>query len=89
MCGRPNFYPSDHHLVPKCRGGKITQNICRDCHTAIHVCFSNKQIAVKYYTVEALMSDERFSKMIAFIRRQDPGGKVHFQKTRNLWGRNG
>lgn len=35
ICERPNYYPSDHHMVPRSRGGKTTETICRDCHKAI------------------------------------------------------
>lgn len=36
LCTRPNYFPSDHHLVPKSRGGKVTKTICSDCHRMIH-----------------------------------------------------
>ena len=45
--------PSDHHLVPKSRGGKATLAICRDCHRAVHAVFTNKELEQKYHTVES------------------------------------
>jgi hypothetical protein len=76
LCERPNFHPSDHHLVPKSRGGKVTETLCRDCHRAIHATFSNKELERDYHTREALLAHEGLRRMIAFIAKQDPGGKV-------------
>lgn len=76
ICQRPNFHPSDHHLIPKSRKGKVTETICRDCHRAIHATFTNKELEREYNTVETLLAHEAFAKMVVFIARQDPGGKV-------------
>jgi hypothetical protein len=82
LCERPNFHPSDHHLVPRSRGGKITLAICRDCHHAVHAIFTNKELETKYHTVTELLGHADFAKMIAFIARQDPGGKVRVRRTK-------
>jgi hypothetical protein len=82
LCERPNLSPSDHHLVPKSRGGKETLAICRDCHRAVHAVFSNKELEQRYHTVDSLLAHEEFRKMIEFIARQDPGGKVRMRRPR-------
>jgi hypothetical protein len=91
LCERPNFHPSDHHLVPKSRKGKVTQTICHDCHRAIHATFSNKELEREYNTVEALLAHEGFRRMVSFIAKQDPGGKVRVRLARGqrTRGRNG
>ena len=91
LCKRPNHHPSDHHLVPKCRGGKETETICRDCHRGIHAMFTNKELERAYSTAEALLAHEGFRKMVEFIARQDPGGKVRMRlsKGRRTTRRNG
>lgn len=76
VCERPNFHPSDHHMVPRSRGGKATTTICRDCHSAIHATFSNRELDDQYNTVDALLAHPTFSQTIAFIAKQDPGGRV-------------
>lgn len=78
-------------MVPRSRGGKATKTLCRDCHKAIHATFTNKQLEREYATIETLLSHEGFSKMIAFIAKQDPGGKVHIElnRTQRRRGRNG
>lgn len=83
LCQRPNHHPSDHHFVPRSRGGKVTQTICRDCHSAIHAVFTNKELADTYSTPDALLGHERFRRMIAYIARQDPGGRVRTERPRD------
>ena len=82
LCGRPNYRPSDHHLVPKSRGGKVTETICRDCHDAIHATFDNRQLEKEYATVDALLSHDGLAKMIRFIAKQDGRVRVRATKTR-------
>jgi hypothetical protein len=86
LCGRPNHNPTDHHLVPKSRGGKDTLTICRDCHHAAHILFSNRELERQYSSVEALRTHPEMAKMISFIRKQDPGGKVRFPAKRRFGG---
>jgi 5-methylcytosine-specific restriction enzyme A len=83
LCLRPNLRPSDHHLVPKSRGGKVTLAICGDCHRAIHAVFSNKELATTYHTVDALLAQETLARMVAFIARQDPRRRVQVARTRD------
>lgn len=91
LCGRPNLNPSDHHLIPRSRGGRTTETICRDCHRAIHSQFSNKELEREYHSVDALLGNERFAKTVKFIAKQDPGGKVRttLAKNQRRRGRNG
>ncbi len=80
LCERPNRSPSDHHLVPKSRGGKVTETLCRDCHTAIHATFTNKELEREYSTIEALMAHEELRALIRFIAKQR--GKVRTRTSR-------
>lgn len=75
--------------MPKSRGGRVTETICRDCHLAIHATFSNKELEREYHTPEALLAHEGFRRMVAFIAKQDPGGKVRVRpgKERRRGGR--
>ena len=82
LCERPNLQPSDHHLVPRARGGKVTKTLCQDCHSAIHATFTNKELERDYATIEALLAHEGFAKIIRFIAKQD--GRV---RTRASQGR--
>jgi 5-methylcytosine-specific restriction endonuclease McrA len=80
LCERPNYHPTDHHIVPKSRGGKVTETICRDCHRSIHAFFTNRELETTYSTVEALLGHPDFAKTVAYIAKQD--GRVKIKKRR-------
>lgn len=83
ICDRPNMHPSDHHMVPKSRGGRTTETICSDCHKAIHAMFTNKELEETYHTPEALLANVDFAKMVKFISKQDPGGRITTKKNKD------
>lgn len=93
LCHRANIPLSNHHLIPKTRGGmhKGTIAICVDCHVALHAQFSNKQLEKEYNSVEALLSNERFAKTIKFISKQNPARRIKTKlpKNQRRRGRNG
>lgn len=82
LCERHNFRVSDHHLVPKSRGGRYTLTICNDCHRAIHAVFTNAELASTFHTVDALRAHEVFGPMVAYIAKQDPRRRVSTARTR-------
>jgi hypothetical protein len=82
LCERPNFFPSDHHLIPKSRGGRITKTICKNCHGMIHATFSNKELEKEYHTVEALLAHPTIAKQVAFLRKQDPRRRYRMVRTK-------
>lgn len=87
LCERPNLRSSDHHLVPKSQGGRLTLAICRDCHSAIHAVFTNKELATTYHTVEALRGHAVLAPVLRFIARQDPGRRTSTARPRARAGR--
>ena len=89
LCKRDNYYPSDHHLIPKSRGGTVedTLCICGDCHSAIHKLFSNKELEAEYHTVEALLGHEKFSKTAKFIGKHDPQTRIKTDRSKERQGR--
>lgn len=89
LCGRPNRSPSDHHLVPKSRGGRVTETICRDCHTAIHATLSNKELEREYASVDALLAHPELARIIGFIARQDGRVRTRLSRKQRRRGRNG
>lgn len=91
LCERSGIILSDHHLVPRCRGGtgedKVT--ICRDCHDALHALFSNKELESTYNSVDALMTHDGYAKMVKFISKQKGKVSTKLSNNQRRRGRNG
>jgi hypothetical protein len=70
LCGRliPASERSLHHLVPKTKGGRHTEAMHRICHRQIHALFSEAELADRYPTVEALLSNEAIQTFVRWVR---------------------
>ncbi len=76
LCQRNVPYLTNHHIIPKNRGGTKLVAICRDCHRQIHALFENKTLEVKLNTVETIMANEQFIKYLTWIEKR-PFGSIH------------
>lgn len=77
LCKRdcPDWLMENHHLDTR-RESDETEEVCRECHKAIHGLFSNRMLRnekLGLNTVDGLMSNERFYKQVKFIRKLDVG----------------
>jgi len=94
LCERPvedpNFL-SDHHLIPRSRGGRTTETICLDCHKQIHAMYSNKQLKDNLNSVEALLADSQFDKFAVWIAKRPFGAtaKARWARSSRKRGRSG
>ena len=73
---------SDHHLVPKVKGGMDTETICNPCHRQIHAFYSNPQLKNELNTVEALQNEPRFAKYLKWAAKQPPGKRFKTKESR-------
>lgn len=72
ICGRP-IPPGqldEHHLVPKLKGGKVTQALHRICHRQIHALFTEAELAQHYSTAEALLEHPEIQKFVAWVKKK-------------------
>lgn len=81
LCERDGVKMSDHHLVPKSRGGRLTEAICNACHRQIHALYDNKMLEHELNTVEALFAEPRFQTFLAWIRKQPAGRKFRTKRS--------
>jgi 5-methylcytosine-specific restriction enzyme A len=76
FCGRtvPAALITQHHLLPKERGGKPEHRepFCKPCHKQIHAVFSNKQLAEQYASIDKLRAAPELATFLAWIRKQRP-----------------
>lgn len=83
LCQRAVQSTSRHHLVPREEGGKHgpTVELCQPCHSSVHRFLSNRDLARRYATVEALRAAEELQPYLHWIRRQ------RVERIRNRRGR--
>ena len=72
LCEREVERTSQHHLLPKQKGGKHTQTValCQPCHKTIHRTFTNTQLARNYTTIEALREATEMLNYLEWIRKR-------------------
>lgn len=88
LCGREDLPGlTEHHVVPKSRGGKDTISICRDCHRQVHALFDNKTLECKFSSIEDLKKNPNVIKFIKWIKNK-PYGSIHkARRSRNTRNR--
>jgi hypothetical protein len=89
LCGRAGDFlsPSKHHLVPKSRDGRVTAEICADCHRQIHALFTLPELEREYDTLDKLRDAPAMRKWIGWASRQG-GGRVAFRASHAKKNRN-
>jgi 5-methylcytosine-specific restriction protein A len=72
LCERTVQATSRHHLVPREEGGKYgpVVDLCQPCHSSVHRFLSNRDLARRYATVEALREAEELQTYLRWIRKQ-------------------
>jgi 5-methylcytosine-specific restriction endonuclease McrA len=75
ICGRfTNDYNKEkHHLIPRAKGGKVTEYVCIDCGNQVHKLFTNKELAKEFNTIEKLKANEKVQKWINWVRNKQFG----------------
>ena len=71
-CNRvvPEKYQEKHHLVPKCKKGKETVAVCRNCGDQLHKLFEISELNKKLNTIEGIKSNEDIQKWIKWISKK-------------------
>lgn len=77
LCQRPippEAKQSQHHLIPKLRGGKGGETVLlhQICHNEIHATLTETELARSYHTIDALRSHPRLKKFIAWVGKRPP-----------------
>ena len=72
LCQRDVQTTSRHHLVPREEGGRHspTVDLCQPCHSSVHRFLSNRDLARRYSSLEALRDAEELQTYLRWIRRQ-------------------
>jgi hypothetical protein len=70
LCERaiPNSQKDAHHLIPKSKGGKVTEYLHRICHRQIHALFTETELAAQLNTAENLKAHPEMVKFIEWVK---------------------
>ena len=71
-----------HHLVPKSRGGRTTEKMCRTCHRQIHSLFTNKELENEVNSVEELKKNLDIQKYLNWVKTKNPDQYFRGEKTK-------
>ena len=77
LCGRElDKSATKHHLVPKAKKGINTETVLLHniCHQAIHMNFSNTELARTLNSIEALLKEPAIQKFIKWVKKKP----IHF-----------
>ncbi|MFO0206100.1 MAG: HNH endonuclease [Betaproteobacteria bacterium] len=84
MCGREMIEDgasvNEHHLVPRSRGGKETTPLHRICHAKLHSRWTERELAERYSSIEAILADEEIARFVAWVRKKHP---QYYDRTRS------
>ena len=73
LCGRPLGGRIEwHHVVPRSQGGRETVPLHPICHRAIHAVASNKDLARRLPTLDALRAVPEMARFLAWIANKPP-----------------
>lgn len=72
LCQRESGRFTEHHLVPRSRGGKFgpKARLCPTCHRQLHAMFSETTLAKELNTIQSLRSDPAFAGYLKWARKQ-------------------
>lgn len=86
LCSRTVSTLTEHHLIPLQKGGKNkkTIHLCPTCHKQIHALFTNRELAARFNTLEALKKDIRIIKFLRFIENIPGDSHVEIKKSRHV-----
>lgn len=89
LCGRSPVDTTVHHLIPREEGGSHgpTAALCRTCHKQIHALYSNKELAIRLYTIKLLQEDEKINKYIKWVRKQPSETILRVRKSKERRGK--
>ena len=84
LCKRTGVKTTIHHLIPREEGGRdmATAELCIPCHKQIHALYTNRELGVRLNTIEKLIADEKLSRYLKWLRRQNPSETIIIKESR-------
>lgn len=60
----------NHHLIPRCKGGKNTACICQTCESFLHNQWSHNELRDTYNSIEAILNSPKFQSFLKWRHKQ-------------------
>ena len=76
-----------HHIIPRCKGGRQTAPTCRSCEDFIHKTWSHNQLRDDYNTIEKIRADQRYQKFLKWLLKQKEGADFRTARNRDRTNR--
>ena len=67
---KQNTYTREHHIVPKCKGGRKTVSSCETCEDFIHKTWSHNELRDVYNDVDVILNSEKMQKFLKWRLKQ-------------------
>ncbi len=85
LCDRIVPELTEHHLIPKEKGGKHldTAMLCTMCHKQIHALYTNRELAARLFSITRLRDDENIKKYLNFIVKIPGDTVIPIKKCKN------
>ncbi len=82
LCLRESVRFTEHHLVPRSRGGKHgpKARLCPTCHRQLHAMFSEKTLANELNSIERLRADPQFAGYLKWASKQKDGASFSVRR---------
>ena len=85
LCRRESHRFTEHHLVPRSRGGKFGPKamLCPTCHRQLHAMFSETTLARELNSIETLRANPEVSSYLKWVRRQKAPTNFRVRRSNN------
>lgn len=86
LCDRKVSEITEHHLIPKERGGKNcdTALLCKVCHKQVHALYTNRELAARLFSISRLKDEEKIKKYLKFIRNHPGDAHITIKKSKTV-----
>ena len=84
LCKREVSELTEHHLLPKQRGGKCfnTTLLCKTCHKQIHALYTNRELGARLFSIDRLNNDSKIKKYLNFIKKYPGDTEINIKKSK-------
>ena len=76
----------EHHVVPRCKGGRDIAPTCHSCEDFIHKTWTHDELRDTFNTVEKIQADPLFQTFLRWLCRQQEGTFFRTRRNRNRSG---